>query len=65
MFKKWICHPLQSVEAINYRLDATDDLCSISDITSAVKAEMKKLPDLERVIARFLYSNYQNSFGVM
>ena len=31
LFKKWLCHPLRSVEAINHRLDAIDDLNDIVD----------------------------------
>ncbi|KAJ3259340.1 DNA mismatch repair protein msh6 [Boothiomyces macroporosus] len=64
MFKRWLCYPLRSVEAINQRLDAIEDLNEISaalgDITltlDELKLSMKKLPDLERVISRIHSGN--------
>lgn len=49
----WVCHPLQSAKMINDRLDAVDDLYSVPEATAEAKCRMRKLPDLERIIARF------------
>jgi DNA mismatch repair protein MSH6 len=52
IFKKWVCHPLQSVTEINARLDAVEDLSKISSVMVDVQKRLKKLPDIERIIAR-------------
>ncbi|KAI8904067.1 muts domain V-domain-containing protein [Gorgonomyces haynaldii] len=52
MFKKWMCHPLRSVPAINDRLDAIDDLYEITGHIEDTKLRLRKLPDMERIIAR-------------
>ncbi|KAJ3324736.1 DNA mismatch repair protein msh6 [Boothiomyces sp. JEL0866] len=46
LFKRWLCYPLRSVESINYRLDAIEDLTEISGSL-----------DLERVISRIHSGN--------
>jgi DNA mismatch repair protein MSH6 len=52
LFQKWLCHPLRDIRAINDRLDSVDDLHSISGFLEEVRLKLRKLPDLERVIAR-------------
>ena len=52
MFRKWVCHPLRSVEAINDRLDAIEDLLLANDAQDTARLRLKKMPDLERVMAR-------------
>ncbi|KAJ3298249.1 DNA mismatch repair protein msh6 [Borealophlyctis nickersoniae] len=62
LFKRWICHPLRSTEAINDRLDAVEDFEGIAGQQGYVlgftfppeKLQLffRKLPDLERIISR-------------
>lgn len=52
IFKKWVCHPLNSIPDINARLDAIDDLNNIAGVMSDTQKRLKKLPDIERIIAR-------------
>ena len=52
LFKKWVCHPLGSIEAINNRLDAVDDLCEKTGLLDDFRKKLRKIIDLERVIAR-------------
>ncbi|KAJ3273239.1 DNA mismatch repair protein msh6 [Terramyces sp. JEL0728] len=57
LFKRWLCYPLQSVEGINRRLDAIEDLIGQSALVDDLKLCLKKLPDLERVISRIHSGN--------
>ncbi|KAI8593896.1 muts domain V-domain-containing protein [Geranomyces variabilis] len=57
LFKKWVCHPLRSVAEINDRLDATEDLNRMVEQQDALKACMRKLPDLERLVSRIHSGN--------
>jgi DNA mismatch repair protein MSH6 len=47
-FKHWVCHPLRSIEKINERLDAVEAVESSQEL----HRELKKLPDLERLLSR-------------
>ncbi|GJP57943.1 hypothetical protein CLOP_g20647 [Closterium sp. NIES-67] len=65
LLRRWICHPLRSIREIERRLDAVDELAGSSLATSAlssatsaahargeIRAAMRRLPDLERLIGR-------------
>ena len=53
---RWISRPLRSAEAIGERLDAVDVLRQEEDATSgALRAVLKKLPDVERCLTRSLH----------
>lgn len=52
LFKKWVCHPLQSIEGINSRLDAVDDFFEVPGAMNHLCAQLKSLPDLERIVSR-------------
>ncbi|KAJ3053991.1 DNA mismatch repair protein msh6 [Rhizophlyctis rosea] len=56
LFKRWLCHPLRSIQAIRERLDAVDDLQAISGHQENLRATLRKIPDLERTISR-IHSN--------
>ena len=47
-----MCSPLRSPAAIRARLDAVDDLIRRADVMDDLKAALKKLPDLERLVRR-------------
>lgn len=57
LFRRWVCHPLCSIPAINARLDAIDDFTSLSGVLEDVQSQLRKLPDLERIIARIHSGN--------
>lgn len=52
LFKRWLCHPLKSIEAINDRFNAVDDLDNIRGVSNSLLSLLSDLPDLERVISR-------------
>ncbi|KAI8928158.1 muts domain V-domain-containing protein [Entophlyctis helioformis] len=52
LFKQWLCHPLRSVDALNARLDAVDAFASVSGMLDVLRSKFRKLPDLERTVAR-------------
>lgn len=51
LFRKWLCHPLCSVSAINARLDAVEDINSNVCLQN-IGLRLKKLPDIERLLSR-------------
>ena len=52
LLRRWICHPLQSIPDIEHRLDAVEELRSRTDVSSNIRRGLRKLPDLERLVAR-------------
>ncbi|KAI8866042.1 hypothetical protein GQ42DRAFT_104655, partial [Ramicandelaber brevisporus] len=50
--RKWICHPLCDINAINGRLDAVDDLRSNLELTETIQSTLYRLMDIERSISR-------------
>lgn len=44
--------PQTSVAAIELRLDAVEELMSLEDVVNFARSEMRKLPDLERLLSR-------------
>ncbi|GLJ17793.1 hypothetical protein SUGI_0310860 [Cryptomeria japonica] len=52
LLRRWICHPLRNVQDINYRLDAVEELISRPEIAVCISERLRKLPDLERLVAR-------------
>ncbi|KAI9142928.1 muts domain V-domain-containing protein [Paraphysoderma sedebokerense] len=57
LFKKWMCHPLRNVDKINERLDAIEDFASVRGVKNDLEANLKQLPDLERMIGRINMGN--------
>ncbi|CAG8542071.1 1112_t:CDS:10 [Diversispora eburnea] len=51
-FKKWLCHPLRDIDAINARLDAVEELNSVPEFRDSFYASFSQFPDLERLISR-------------
>lgn len=52
LLRRWMCHPLQNVAEINDRLDAVEALMCHPDLASMLRAGLRQLPDLERLVAR-------------
>ena len=51
LLRRWICRPLQSVAAIDRRLDAVDELLERPGVASAMRAALRG-PDLERCLGQ-------------
>ncbi|KAM3713937.1 hypothetical protein ACJW31_01G294000 [Castanea mollissima] len=52
LLRNWICHPLKDIEGINNRLNVVEDLMANSEVMLLVSQNLKKLPDLERLLGR-------------
>jgi len=52
MMKKWILLPLIKIDEINERLDNVTHLLSDYSLSTNVKSELKKMGDIERIIAK-------------
>ncbi|KAF9968002.1 DNA mismatch repair protein msh6 [Actinomortierella ambigua] len=52
LFRRWLCHPLRSRQAINARLDAVEDLMRVPGFLELFEERCTRLPDLERIISR-------------
>ncbi|XP_015571810.2 DNA mismatch repair protein MSH7 isoform X1 [Ricinus communis] len=52
LLRKWMCHPLKSVEGINNRLNVVEDLMTQSDIMLVISQYLRKIPDIERMLGR-------------
>lgn len=52
LLKKWMVHPLKSVEQIEKRLEAVDALYGSPSIAAELEKELKMSSDLERIVAR-------------
>eukprot|EP01126_Amoeba_proteus_P064049 TRINITY_DN8910_c0_g1_i3.p1 TRINITY_DN8910_c0_g1~~TRINITY_DN8910_c0_g1_i3.p1 ORF type:complete len:326 (-),score=68.15 TRINITY_DN8910_c0_g1_i3:406-1383(-) len=50
--KQWVCSPLKSVDQINDRLDALEDLTENSQVSDLLGGTFKNLPDLQRMLSR-------------
>ncbi|MCO5574053.1 hypothetical protein L7F22_027830 [Adiantum nelumboides] len=50
LLRRWICHPLQRIGDINDRLDALEDFSSHPELVGVLRAGLRKLPDLERLV---------------
>lgn len=58
LFRNWLCSPLCNPKSINDRLDALEDLMAIADVSAEVREQLKKLPDLERILSRWQLLHY-------
>ncbi|KAG6546638.1 hypothetical protein Mapa_011827 [Marchantia paleacea] len=64
LLRRWICHPLRNIGDIHYRLDAVDELNSCSEMTCSLRAGLRKLPDLERLVARIRNLSFSPLAGI-
>ncbi|CAG8467250.1 7721_t:CDS:10 [Acaulospora colombiana] len=51
-FKRWLCHPLRNIDAINERLDAVEELNAAPAFRESFCTIFSHFPDLERLISR-------------
>lgn len=52
LLKQWLCAPLCNPTSIQDRLDAVEDLMGAQAQASEVSDQLKKLPDLERLLSK-------------
>jgi DNA mismatch repair protein MSH6 len=53
LLREWLCKPLQDPGHINARLDAVAELLGdMSPQADGMRAKLKRLPDIERQLAR-------------
>ncbi|KAF9936320.1 DNA mismatch repair protein msh6 [Modicella reniformis] len=52
LFRRWLCHPLRSIPAINARLDAVEDLMRVPGFMELFEEKCTRFPDLERIVSR-------------
>jgi len=57
LLKKWLESPLLSAEGINHRLDAVEELIEAPHIFNELRALLKELYDMPRLISRICYGN--------
>uniref|UniRef100_A0ACD5VFK2 Uncharacterized protein n=1 Tax=Avena sativa TaxID=4498 RepID=A0ACD5VFK2_AVESA len=52
LLRRWICHPLKDVDAINRRLDIVEGFIQNCGVGSITFEHLRKIPDLERLLGR-------------
>ena len=57
LLQKWLLKPLISVEGINARLDAVDDLEKNTLVRFEIRSRLSYVRDMERLVARIMYGN--------
>lgn len=64
LLRKWLCHPLKSVEAINNRLDVVEDILVHPEMIPLIAQYLRKIPDLERLLGR-IRASVQSSASLL
>ncbi|KAJ1676782.1 DNA mismatch repair protein msh6, partial [Spiromyces aspiralis] len=52
LLRRWMCHPLRHVDAINERLDVVDTLIANPELSGRIQEGLHRLPDMERLLSR-------------
>ncbi|XP_040377503.1 DNA mismatch repair protein MSH7 [Oryza brachyantha] len=52
LLRRWICHPLKDINAINERLDIVEGFIQNCGLGSVTLEHLRKVPDLERLLGR-------------
>ena len=52
LLKRWILFPLQDIQQINERLDATEYLIKEPDVKAFLVQQIRQIGDIERIVAR-------------
>ena len=55
LLRQWLCSPLCNPKSIDDRLNAIDDLTANQDVVDEATEVLRKLPDLERVLAKYAF----------
>jgi len=54
LLRDWIDHPLTDIQAVHARQDAVESLCDDRDTSVAVRAALKHIRDMERMLTRIV-----------
>jgi DNA mismatch repair protein MutS len=57
LLKKWLLKPLLSIEKINLRLDAVEELARDPLLRSDIREWLSNIKDIERLVGRVVYGN--------
>lgn len=57
LLKKWLLKPLLSIEKINVRLDAVEELTGDALLRSDIREGLSSVKDIERLVGRVVYGN--------
>ena len=52
LLKKWLLYPLVDIGRIEMRLDAVETLCALSDERTRLRALLRKIYDMERLVGK-------------
>ncbi len=52
LLKKWLLYPLVDISAIEMRLDAVETLCTLTEERAGLKALLRKIYDMERLVGK-------------
>uniref|UniRef100_A0A804MYX5 DNA mismatch repair proteins mutS family domain-containing protein n=1 Tax=Zea mays TaxID=4577 RepID=A0A804MYX5_MAIZE len=52
MLRRWICHPLKDIDAINKRLDVVEGFIQNCGLGPTTLGYLQKIPDLERLLGQ-------------
>lgn len=52
LLRRWICHPLKDIDAINRRLDVVEGFIQNRGLDPITFEYLRKIPDLERLLGR-------------
>lgn len=52
LLRRWICHPLKDIDAINKRLDVVDGFVQNCGLGPTTLRYLRKIPDLERLLGQ-------------
>lgn len=52
LLRRWICHPSRSTAQIVSRQDGVEELVARPELARAVREELRRMPDLERLLGR-------------
>ncbi|KAJ1282281.1 hypothetical protein BS78_03G039800 [Paspalum vaginatum] len=52
LLRRWICHPLKDIDAINKRLDVVEGFIQNCGLGPTTLEYLRKIPDLERLLGR-------------
>ena len=63
LLRQWLCSPLCNPKSIDDRLNAVDDLTANQDVVDEATEVLRKLPDLERVLAKYVFRLHPSSLA--
>lgn len=52
LLRRWICHPLKDIDAINKRLDVVEGFIQNCGLGPTTLGYLRKIPDLERLLGQ-------------